>query len=462
VHKYPVPDPVLYQKLLLAYEHCLKNKRHVKKSRFHLNHESWIHGLALDIQNNRYKPGMSTIFVVTKPKPREVVAASLRDRVVHHFIYDYMAPYWEKRFVSQSYACRKGKGPLQAGRDLEAFFLRHERSGGAPLWYLQVDVQSFFPSIDLNILYEIIARHLTNPLYLDLCREIIFHRPSRKGAFRITSPKSFWNRLPRYKSLFAAPDHLGLGIGNLTSQFFANIYMNEADQYIVHHLKHRFLHYQRYVDDLCFFHSDPNQLRILSREVETFLNMRLRLKLNPKKTLLQPLARGLDHLGFLYKPRYRLVRHRVVQSCKDAVKEALKLETAGPHDMHRVRSQINSYMGHFSYARSSRLKLHVAQRLGKSPLLAKKMAFDPRCSMYKLLPDEEGDALRKSREEDLKASCIRAILHSEGQEKLQTLRLEIDEHGVHHLGGWVPIEDLMEAGRAHFAGDSPTPGTAVP
>ena len=102
--------------------------------------------------------------------------------------------------------------------------------------------------------------------------------------------------------------------------------------------------------------------------------------------------------------------------------------------------------------------MRVAQRIAKSSLLAKKMVFDPHGGMYTLLPDEEGDALRKSREEDLKASCIRAILHSEDREKFQTLKLKTGELGAHHLGGWVPIEDLMEAGRAHFAGDSPTPG----
>jgi hypothetical protein len=88
--KYPSPDPALYEALLRAYFNCLKNKRHVKKSSFHLNYESIIHQLALDIQNRRYCPGKSSIFIVTHPKPREIIAANLRDRVVHHFLYDYM------------------------------------------------------------------------------------------------------------------------------------------------------------------------------------------------------------------------------------------------------------------------------------------------------------------------------------------------------------------------------------
>ena len=239
--KYPSPDLDLYKALIKAYERCLENKPHVKKTSFHLTFEKTIHGLALEIQNRTYHPGLSNIFVVTHPKPREVIAANLRDRIVHHYIHGYMSPHWEKRFVPNSYACRVGKGPLKAGEDLRRFINRHQHRGGAPLFYLKLDVQNFFPSIDLEVLYAVIAKHLENPQFLWLCKTVIFHRATLKGNFKLTSPKELWQRLPRYKSLFAAPLGKGLPIGNLTSQFFANIYMNQLDQFIAHRLKGRSL-----------------------------------------------------------------------------------------------------------------------------------------------------------------------------------------------------------------------------
>ena len=101
--KFQSPDPHLYKELLSCYKKCLQNKRHVKKTRFHLHHEFLINQLALDIENNTYYPCISSVFVVLNPKPREVVAASLRDRIVHHYIYQHMENYWERRFVPNTY-----------------------------------------------------------------------------------------------------------------------------------------------------------------------------------------------------------------------------------------------------------------------------------------------------------------------------------------------------------------------
>lgn len=190
--KYPSPDLALYKALLQSYSHCLKNKRHVKKKSFHLTFERTVHQLALDIENRTYRPGVSNIFVVTHPKPREVIAANLRDRIVHHFIYDYMAPYWERRFVPNSYACRVDKGPLRAGRDLRQFVRSHYQHGGAPLYYLQLDIQNFFSTIDLNVLCRLVEKHLENPLYSWLVKTVLFHRATHKGNFVLTSPKSLW------------------------------------------------------------------------------------------------------------------------------------------------------------------------------------------------------------------------------------------------------------------------------
>ena len=166
----------------------------MKKSSFHLNYEKHIYNLTLSIQKRTYRPEKSSVFVVSHPKLRDIIAAHIRDRIVHHFIYDYMAPVWEKKFVPQSYACRPGMGPLQR---------------------------------------------------------------SRRFSSRYIGP------LPRYKSMFYADRHKGLAIGNLTSQFYANIYLNELDQFVRHKIRSKVLFWQRYVDDVCFLSTDPQVLRAI-------------------------------------------------------------------------------------------------------------------------------------------------------------------------------------------------------
>ena len=353
--KYAAPDLVLYQKLLASYKNCLKNKAHVKKSKFHLHHESIIHQLALDIENRTYQPTTSNIFVVTHPKPREIIAANMRDRVVHHFIYDYMAPHWDPRFVPTSYACRPGKGPLQACHDLRAFIRSHARQRGTPLYYLKVDIQNFFTTIDLKVLYRLIERHMENPLYLWLCEVVIFHRATKRGSFNLTSPKSLWQMLPKYKSMFYAPDDVGLPIGNLTSQFFANVYMNQSDQYVTHQLAGRYLYWQRYVDDILFLSDDQGELRALAPLVAGFMQDELHIKFNPKKTLLQPLARGLDHLGYFFKPTHTTVRRRVMGNCQRKV-DNLVAQPAESLQPEAACATVNAYLGHFNHAASRQLR----------------------------------------------------------------------------------------------------------
>lgn len=120
----------IYQTLMKCYDMCLKNKPHIRASKFHFDYEYHIHTLAEDIYHRRYTPQASSIFLVFHPKPREIIAAAVADRIVHHMIYDYMNPYWERRFAPNSYACRMGKGPINAMKDTRCFLRRYHRHGG--------------------------------------------------------------------------------------------------------------------------------------------------------------------------------------------------------------------------------------------------------------------------------------------------------------------------------------------
>ena len=323
--KYPSPNIKLYGELLDCYKRCLRNKRHLKKGKFHRHHELMMNDLALNIEHNTYYPGISSVFVVLNPKPREVVAASLRDRVVHHFIHGYMEPYWERRFLPNSYACRPGKGPLAACRDLQKFLHGYGRT--QHLWYLKVDVRSFFPSIDQNILFDIIKRHLKNPRMLMLSERTLFHNPVAPGKHRRTCPPVLWDQVPRHKSLFHAKPGKGLAIGNLSSQFWANLYMNVLDQWIARAFKGKVLFWQRYVDDVLFLSEDPKQLAQMPKQIDDFLGEHLKMRLNAGKTIQQPLTRGIDHLGYIHTKGRQTIRPSVVARAEENIKQTMQIKT---------------------------------------------------------------------------------------------------------------------------------------
>ena len=385
------------------------------------------------------RPIKSNIFVVTHPKPREVIAAHLRDRIVHHFIYDYMSPHWERRFSPRSYACRLGKGPLQAVSDLRGFVRRHERERGTPLFYLKMDIQNFFTSIDLKILYRMIERSLESERYLWLYKVVIFHRATVKGNFSLTSPKKLWQMLPKYKSMFYAPQDVGLPIGNLTSQFFANVYMNHFDQHMTHQVKGRVLYWQRYVDDILLLSDNPAELRLLGPELGSFLQRDLNLKLNPKKTLLQPLSRGLDHLGYFIRPSYTLVRRRVVGNCRRKINEIMA-RPSDAVDGAAICATVNSYLGHFCKAASGSLRKRVTERLVSAPHLAKLIEADQQNTKVTLVQ-------KKKRAIRAEQHSTEAALQQDFLAALAALDpLAAQQRGKLYLKNWRPIADLVACG----------------
>lgn len=261
--------------------------------------------LEQELQDHLYQPSHSICFAITDPKLREVWAADFRDRVVHHLLVGYLEPIWEKKFIFHSYACRREKGAHKAICCLN-------KTIDSSLFFLQADIQSFFVSIDKDVLFSLVKKYIKNPEIIWLAEKIIFHDPTKnyisKGDLKLLTS------VPPHKSLFSKNDH-GLPIGNLTSQFFANIYLNELDQFIKHSLKCRY--YFRYMDDLLLLHSSKNQLLLWKDAIENFVKTRLKLKLHPKKQILQPATNGINFCGYIVKPEYTLIRRRTVKKLKN-------------------------------------------------------------------------------------------------------------------------------------------------
>ena len=343
-----------YKNLLECYYDCRKRKRYtINALKFELNFETELLKLQKELVSHAYKPGQSICFVVTKPKPREIFAADFRDRIVHHVLVGYLQPIFEAKFINQSYACRKGKGAHRTISDLERYIRKATKGVTKEAWYLQADIQSFFVSLNKHILFDLVKKQVKNPEILWLARTIIFHDPTRhyyrKGQI------SLFDLIPDHKSLFKVATDQGLPIGNLTSQFFANVYLNELDQFVKHTLKARY--YLRYVDDFVLLSEDKDQLIRWRDEIGSFLEDRLKLKLHPRKQILQTVDKGIDFVGFVVKPSHILIRRRAVRSLKEKLwKLNRNPAVIAEEEMKRTLSVVNSYYGQFKHGKTFGLR----------------------------------------------------------------------------------------------------------
>jgi RNA-directed DNA polymerase len=243
-----------------------------------------------------------------------------------------IGPRFERAFIADSCACLEGRGTLYAGRRLEAKVRAITANWTRPAWYLKCDVASFFPSIDKRILGALLERRIHEPFWRALALQVLFHDP-RPGADVRGDPAKL-ALIPPEKSLFNRPAHLGLPIGNLSSQFGANVYLNELDQLVKHRLGVR--HYIRYVDDFVLLHESPQQLNAWRAAIEAFLAARLGLKLAAAKTVLQPIERGIDFAGHVIKPHRRTLRRRTLNGALRRL-EACRAPS--------VYAAANSYLG---------------------------------------------------------------------------------------------------------------------
>lgn len=336
----PTVAPFTFEQLVQAYYDCRRNKRNTNSARhFELNMEANLLDLHDELLDGTYQPGRSICFVVTRPKAREVWAADFRDRIVHHLLYNQIGAGIEATFIADSCACIPGRGTLYAAKRLEAKVRSATQNWSQPCHYLKADLANFFVAIDKRVLDRQLRRLIDEPWWRRLALQILWHDPRESVSMRC--PIHLLNRVPQHKRLTAQPAHLGLPIGNLSSQFFANVYLNALDQFAKHELKAR--HYIRYVDDFVLLHESPQQLNVWLAEIEAFLPT-LGARLNPTKTILQPVARGIDFVGQVIKPWRRSTRRKTVS-------EATMRIAVAPDD--ELLATANSYFGLLGQATAS-------------------------------------------------------------------------------------------------------------
>jgi hypothetical protein len=361
-----------FDELLEAYFRCRKNKRHTHNAlAFELDYEANLVTLWNEINNGTYRPGKSIAFIVKRPVKREIFAADFRDRIVHHLIISKLNPLFESAFIYDSYACRTGKGTLFGIRRLDRFIRRASSNYTQDAYILKLDIRGFFMHINAQILYaklvEFIHRRYEGAdkeLLLSLTQVVLFNNPSQNCV--IKGARSGWDGLPKDKSLFYSPLNCGLPIGNLSSQVFANFYLNGFDHFIKKNCGIKF--YGRYVDDFVLVHPDGHYLRSLIPNIRTYLYQELGLVLHPKKIYLQRYEKGVAYLGAVIKPGRIYVGKRIKGNFYSSIKKHnLQLEKLGeakPDLMTRqsFQSSANSYLGIMRHHNTYRLRKSMVVR----------------------------------------------------------------------------------------------------
>ena len=363
-----------YSQLAADLQQAYKDAKRHKSGKhyviaFEKDLQSNLQVLTDELWQRTYKPRPGTCFIITDPKKREVFAADFRDRIVHHLYYNYMHELYERTFIADSYSCIPRRGTHYGINRLEQHIRSESRNYSRPCYVLKMDIRGYFMHIRRDRLLDIclttLRRMATHRILKDvpvlwqdrldmdfleyLTREIVLLDPTTNC--RIVGQSSDWNDLPRDKSLFHSPKGSGLPIGNLTSQLFSNVYLNELDQYMKRTLGCR--HYGRYVDDFYVVSGDKAFLRSVVPSVRAFLQDTLCLTLHDGKTQILPVQYGVTFLGMFLKPWRKTASRNCLQRMERKYAALLHQWHSGDIPVGRVASAVASFRGVLSHGKNA-------------------------------------------------------------------------------------------------------------
>jgi len=320
------------ESLFIAWKRFSRDKRKKKDVlQFEWNLEQNIFALHRDLKNKTYKHGSYGSFYITDPKQRHIHKATVRDRVLHHSIVRILTPLFEPIFIANSFSCRIGKGTHRGVKSVEKMSRIVSQNYTRDCFGLKCDVRKFFDSVDHAVLISILRQKIKDEDTMWLLEEII-------GSFA-----------SGYSNLF---EKKGIPIGNLTSQLFANVYMNEFDQFVKHELKVE--HYARYTDDFVILSEDKEYLVNLLKPIRDFLGNTLKLSLHPKKISIRNLHNGIDFLGYVIFPHHRLLRTKTKNRVAKGMMRRLKDQESGGIEPDQVVQSLHSYIGVLAHANTHR------------------------------------------------------------------------------------------------------------
>ncbi|NCO97307.1 MAG: RNA-dependent DNA polymerase [Candidatus Aenigmarchaeota archaeon CG_4_10_14_0_8_um_filter_37_24] len=280
-----------------------------------------------ELAQGEFKTGEYKNFIVFEPKRREISALPFKDRVVQHGICNIIEPIFDKRFIHDSYACRIGKG-THAGINRVQKFVKQCGAG----YTLKCDISKYFPSIDHSILKKIVRKKIADHQLLSLLDEIIDSTNREKG----------------------------IPIGNLTSQLFANIYLNEFDQFVKNELKSKL--YVRYMDDFVIFHEAKDILWYQKRKIQSFLSTQLNLTLHPRKVSVSPVFLGVDILGYKIFSAHMLARKKTVKRFITRVKKKIWKYNRDRISFDKLMESVSSWEAYLDHADTYNLKRSLHEK----------------------------------------------------------------------------------------------------
>lgn len=315
-----------WDNLVLAAKEAARHKRYYYEVLlFNAKLEENLINIRERLASGQWRPGPFREFEVYEPKQRVVHAPPFADRVVHHALVQQIGPYFEARFIPQSFACRKGKGTLAASLYLGKMLFSAKDCFEKP-YALKADIAKYFVNIDHDVLLAVIARTIGDPNVLDLIYSLVNYCE-------------------------CTPDGKGLPLGALTSQLFANIYLDQLDHFIKENLRIR--HYVRYMDDFIILAGDKSELWHHLEVIREFLDAQLRLALN-RKTGIFPVSQGVDFVGYRHWTHKVLPRKRNMKRARRQFRELVKLYAEGKIDLEYVRPRVASFCGYMKHCDSYR------------------------------------------------------------------------------------------------------------
>ena len=320
-------------KLVEAYRRAAEGKTSQKDViLFEMDLESNIANLLYKIKNKQYRMGEYHEFVIYEPKERTIKSLPFIDRIVHQwYVEEFIKPFFVPRFISDTYACLENKGTHKAV-DMLQKYMRIMKRKYKNYYVLKCDVRKYFYTIDKDILYEILKKRIKDKDLLDLTEVIIYDNEEKKG----------------------------IPIGNYTSQFFANIYLNELDHYIKEKLRVKY--YLRYMDDFLLLVETREEAKEYKKLINEFLAEHLKLELN-EKSKYYPNKMGVDFCGYRVFETHRLLRKRSKDKIKKLIKHWNKLYKLGKLDMNNVIRRWNSWKGHAKHANTYNLRCRYLEKM---------------------------------------------------------------------------------------------------
>ena len=349
-------DMFKLEDIYLAYYDCRKNKRATASCiEFEVNFDSNCTRLHEELNSRTYQISESIAFIVTKPRRREIFAASFRDRVLHHLVDIKLRPLIEVELIDMTYNNRKGKGSSACIKQLKEDIRVTSDNHTKDCWVLKMDMKGFFMSLSKNILVEKVHKFIDEKYFADDADalkwlvEVILRDNPEKHCF-LKSDISMWDDLDKSKSLFHVPDDLGLPIGNLISQLLANFYLNDFDHYASKELG--FSCYGRYVDDFYIVSTDKEKM-LSSIPLMREKLQKVGVTLHPHKFYFQHYSKGVEMLGAIVKTGRSYVHIRTINNAFQKVRRmTIEKTTANENDV----AVINSYLGLMGAHRTFKLR----------------------------------------------------------------------------------------------------------